>query len=160
MQYKHLALEERFLIHKLFQEGTSRRNIGRKLNRSHSTIIREVRNTGKRGYRYKQAKKFAKRRRTEASCVPRKMAEELWAIVEELLVRKRWSLEQIAGRLALQGVISVSVKWIYKRIWKDRAAGGALFRNLRRRGKKPNRRGRDDCGRGVQGGHKRTSRGG
>ena len=150
MQYKHLAQEERFLISKLLQAGYSYRKIGQKLRCSHSTVIREVnRNTGKRGYRHKQAHEFAKRRRGEASSVPRKMTKELWAMVNDLLVLKRWSPEQIAGRLCLQGVVSVSAKWIYKHIWEDRASGGTLFHHLRRRGKKPNRRGRNGSGRGV-----------
>ena len=77
------------------------------------------------------------------------MTEEIWAIVEDMLVRKRWSPEQIAGRLHLEGALSVSAKWIYSRIWADRTDGGTLYRYLRRRGRKPNRRGRDGSGRGV-----------
>ena len=150
MPYTHLAREERFLIYKLRQAGCSCRGIARKLKRSHSTVLREVkRNGGKRGYRYKQAEELAKRRRGEASATPRKMTEELWAVVERLLVQRRWSPEQIAGRLCLEGVVSVSAKWIYSRIWADRAAGGDLYRYLRRRGRKPKRRGRDGGGRGV-----------
>ena len=150
MSYTHLAQEERFLISKLLQAGWSRRKIASKLGRHHSTISREVkRNRAKKGYRHKQAEEFAKRRRREASSVPRKMTEELWAMVSSLLVKQHWSPEQIAGRLSLEGVVSVSAKWIYKRIWEDRATGGTLFQNLRRRGKKPNRRGRDGAGRGV-----------
>ena len=150
MQYTHLAREERFLISKLLQAGHSLREIGRKLGRSHSTVIREVkRNIGKRGYRHKQADEFAKSRRGEVSSGPRKMTKELWAMVNNLLIRRRWSPEQIAGRLRLEGTVSVSAKWIYTHIWEDRADGGTLFRYLRRRGKKPNRRGRDGSGRGV-----------
>ena len=77
------------------------------------------------------------------------MTKALWAIVRNLLVEQRWSLEQIAGRLRLEGIVSVSAKWIYSYIWADRAAGGTLYRYLRRRGKRPNRRGRDGSGRGV-----------
>ena len=77
------------------------------------------------------------------------MTKKLWAVVIDLLVLHHWSPEQIAGRLRLEGVVSVSAKWIYNYIWADRAAGGTLFRNLRRRGKKPCRRGRDGSGRGV-----------
>ena len=150
MSYTPLAQEKRFLISKLLQAGWSRRKIASKLGRHHSTISREVkRNRAKKGYRHKQAEEFAKRRRREASSVPRKMTEELWTMVSSLLVKQHWSPEQIAGRFSLEGVVSVSAKWIYKRIWEDRAAGGTLFQNLRRRGKKPNRRGRDGAGRGV-----------
>ena len=150
MPYTHLAPQERFLIHKRLQAGDSLRTIAKQLRRSHSTVIREIkRNTGKRGYRQKQADGLAKARRREVSSTPRKMTEALWETVEYLLVEKRWSPEQIAGRLRLDAVVSVSVKWIYKHIWDDRKAGGNLYRYLRRRGKKPNRRGRDGAGRGV-----------
>ena len=150
MPYTHLALEERFLIHKHLQADCSQRGIARHLDRDPSTISREIkRNTGKRGYRYKQADESAKRRRREASSVPSKMTEELRAMIISLLAEHRWSPEQIAGRLRREGVVSVSAKWIYNCIWADRAAGGTLYRYLRRRGKKPNRRGRDGGGRGV-----------
>lgn len=150
MSYKHLAREERFLIRHYLQEGCSQRKIAGTLRRSHSTISREIkRNTGRRGYRHKQADQFAKRRRREASSVPRNMTPERWEMVEDRLVNKHWSPDQIAGRLRREGVVSVSAKWIYNYIWEDRAAGGVLYRSLRRRGRKPNRRGRDGSGRGV-----------
>lgn len=150
MSYTHLAQEERFLIHKHLQAGRSYSEIGRELGRHHTTISREVkRNTGGRGYRYKQADESAKRRRSEASSVPRKMTKEIWAMIKELVTQERWSPEQIAGRLALRGVVSVSAKWIYHHIWEDKDAGGYLFLYLRRRGRKPNRRGRDGSGRGL-----------
>ena len=150
MQYKHLAREERLLIQELRQDGYSCHQIAFKLDRDHTTISRELkRNSTKGGYQYKQADEFARRRRSEASSVPRKMTEQLWAMIDDILVNKRWSPEQIAGRLRLEGVLSVSAKWIYEHIWADRAEGGILFRYLRRRGKKPNRRGRDGAGRGV-----------
>ncbi|MXW44079.1 MAG: IS30 family transposase, partial [Candidatus Dadabacteria bacterium] len=150
MSYKHLAQEERFLIHHYLQEGYSLRKIARILGRSHSTISREIRrNKGNRGYRHKQADQFAKRRRREASSVPRKMTQEHWAMVENRLVNKHWNPDQISGRFHRDGVVSVSAKWIYNYIWEDRKAGGVLHKSLRRRGKKPNRRGRDGSGRGV-----------
>ena len=130
MQYTHLALEERFPIYKLRQDGCSCHRIARELGRSHSTVIREVnRNKGKRGYRYKQADELAKQRRSEASSVPRKMTEELWATVVSLL-RRFWSPEQIAGRLRLEGKARISAKWIYEHIWRDRKAGRTLYRYL------------------------------
>lgn len=150
MPYKHLAQEERFLIQNLFQEGCSLRKIAKQLGRSPSTVSREVkRNKGKRGYRYKQANEFAERRRREASLTPRKITPEHWARIEHLLVHEHWSPEQIAGRLRRKEAVSISPKWIYYYIWADKADGGTLYKSLRRRGKKPNRRGRDGSGRGV-----------
>ena len=150
MSYKHLALEERFLIQELFQDGCPLRKIAKQLGRNPSTVSREVkRNKGKRGYRYKQANEFAKHRRAEASLTPRKITPEHWATIEDLLVHEHWSPEQIAGRLRRKGAVSISPKWFYDYIWADKADGGTLYKSLRRRGKKPNRRGRDGSGRGV-----------
>lgn len=134
MSYKHLAREERFLIRHHLQEGCSLREIAGTLGRDSSTISREIkRNTGGRGYRYKQADELAERRRREASSTPRKMTPEQWAVVEDRLVNERWSPDQISGRLRREGEFSVSAKWIYSHIWADRAAGGTLYKSLRRR---------------------------
>ena len=55
--YKHLTSEERHYIAIGIKQGMSKN----KINRSHSTIIREIgRNTGKRGYHFNQADDFSK----------------------------------------------------------------------------------------------------
>ena len=147
--FHHLTRDERCQIYALRKSGVSFRGIARDLRYSPSTISREVRrNSGRRGYRFKQADQLACERRHLASCRPRKMSAALWRGIEERLAQQ-WSPEQIAGRLRLDGIVSVSPSWIYRHVWSDRAAGGYLYRNLRRRGKKANRRGRDGAGRGV-----------
>ncbi len=66
--YRHLSYEERGQIHALKRRGDSIRAIARQLDRSPSTISREVqRNSGGRGYRYKQADQLARVRRQKAS---------------------------------------------------------------------------------------------
>ena len=147
MPYTHLAREEMFLVHKHLQVSCSYSEIVSQLQRHHTTISREVKRN--RGYRYKQADELTKRRRGKTSSTPRKMTEALWAMVDCQLVEKRWSPEQTAARLCRDGIVSVSARWIYSHLWADRATGGTLYKSLRRRGKKPNRRGRDGCGRGV-----------
>ncbi len=69
----HLTYEERCQIYALLKSGKSIRGIGKLLGRSHSTIIREVkRNSGGRGYRYLQADRLSKDRRSYVSMVPKK----------------------------------------------------------------------------------------
>ena len=56
MKYHHLTPDERYLIYILSQVGISRVKIAKELDRSPSTISREMsRNKGGRGYRPKQA---------------------------------------------------------------------------------------------------------
>ena len=144
--FHHLTLDERCQIYALRKSGVSFRGIARDLRCSPSTISREIRrNSGRRGYRFKQADQLACERRHLASCRSRKMSAAWWRGIEERLAQQ-WSPEQIAGRLRLDGIVSVSPSWIYRHVWSDRAAGGYLYRNLRRRGKKANRRGRDGAG--------------
>ena len=146
--YHHLTQDERCQIWGLKKSGLSQRDIGRELGRHHTTIRREMqRNSGGRGYRYKQAHNKATERRHRASSVPRKMTPALWQLVEEKLAAG-WSPEQISGRLLLEGQVMVGRMRIYEYVRTDRKAGGSLYKLLRRRGKKPNWRGGRHAGRG------------
>ena len=147
--YHHLTYGSRCQIYALKKSGLSIRGVARALEVSASTVSRELhRNGGRRGYRMKQAQRFSESRRRFASSRPRKLTEALWGRIEGKLCLQ-WSPQQIAGRLRLQGGASVGKTWIYRQVWKDRSNGGTLYRNLRRRGKKANRRGRCGAGRGV-----------
>ncbi len=147
--YHHLTYGSRCQIYALKKSGLSIRGVARALEVSASTVSRELRrNGGRRGYRMKQAQRFSESRRRLASTRPRKLTEALWGRIEGQL-RLQWSPQQIAGRLRLQGGRPVGKTWIYHQVWKDRSKGGTLYRNLRRRGKKANRRGRCGAGRGV-----------
>ena len=71
------------------------------------------------------------------------------AIIEGKL-RLQWSPEQIAGWLKKQGhPQAVSYETIYEYIWRDKRDGGNLYKELRHRGKKYNRRGSGKAGRGC-----------
>ena len=147
--YHHLTYAERCQIYGLKASGYSQRAIAREMNRSPATISRELRrNSGERGYRHKQAEHKARERRRAASSRPWKLTAELWSLIEGLL-GLAWSPQQIAGRLRLDGVVSVSTEWIYQYIRADRQRGGVLWRSLRRRGKKPNVTAGRDRGRGC-----------
>ena len=105
------------------------------------------RNSGKRGYRHGQAQGKAEGRRSAASSVPRRMTPDLWRMVEERLA-EGWSPEQISGRLRKEGHPMAGRQWIQRHVHADRRAGGRLWRHLRRRGKRPNRKGGAHAGRG------------
>ncbi len=103
--YLHLTCEQRCQIYALLQSGHSQAHIARQIGVDPSTISRElVRNTGARGYRFKQAHEKASQRREEASDKPRKMTPDLVELIEEKLTQEQWSPDQISGRLAKDGV--------------------------------------------------------
>ena len=114
-----------------------------------STIHREIqRNHGKRGYRYKQAQEKALERR-RSSPQKRKMRASMIAIIEEKL-NLQWSPEQISGWLKKQEYQeAVSHETIYRYVWEEKKRGGLLYKQLRHRGKKYNKRGSKRAGRGC-----------
>ena len=148
--YLHLTCEQRCQIYALLQSGHSQAHIARKIGVDPSTISRElVRNTGARGYRFKQAHEKASQRRKEASDKPRKMTPDLVELIEEKLTQEQWSPDQISGRLAKDGVACISHERIYQHVWKDKKDGGTLYLHLRHSGKKYNKRKGKNSGRGL-----------
>ncbi len=149
--YQHLTYEQRCQIYTLLKRGESQSAIAQFIGVSQSTVSREMtRNSGKRGYRFKQAHIKACKRRYEASSIPRKLIPSLQVFIEYLLTKKQWSPEQISGWLErIYKKAIISGERIYQHIWQDKARGGALYKHLRRRGKKYNKRGNKLAGRGL-----------
>lgn len=122
MNYTHLTQEERYQISTLLREGFSKRYIAWRLNRSPSTISREIaRNRARNGYFAKHAHKLAQRRHCPN---PKRIPYDIWVQVIAYL-DLQWSPEQIASH------ISVSLHSIYRFIQQDKSRGGVLFHNLR-----------------------------
>lgn len=137
--YQQLAYEQRCQITVLKKRGYSQQEIARSVGVSQSTISRELRrNTGERGYRYKQAQKKAERRRKEASKAT-KMTLGMIAIIESKL-RIKWSPEQISGWLLNEQEELISPESVYLHVWADKQSGGDLYTHLRRQGKKYDKR--------------------
>lgn len=137
MSYTHLSQDERYQIHRLFRARVSIRWISELLNRSASSISRELKRNADNGvYRAAIAQRISAQRRTQASAVPQISLSE-WRIVEDRL-REEWSPEQIAG----WGEVDVSHERIYQHIAQDRQSGGSLWKCLRRRRKQR----RNRCG--------------
>ncbi len=97
-RYKQLCLEERCSIARLHQEGQSVRQIATVVDRSPSTIAREIRRNSSRqqGYRPGYAQEQARARRWSGSKLERD--EALRATVLDKLALG-WSPEQVAGYL-------------------------------------------------------------
>lgn len=134
--YHHLTYEQRCQIEALLKSGISRSGCADQLGVHRSAITRELaRNSGGRGYRFKQAQGKTDERRRKAAKARNKMTPALIARIEADLTERQWSPEQIAGRLRLEGGPSVSHERIYQHIRADKKAGGTLWKHLRHRGK-------------------------
>lgn len=133
MSYNHLTEEERYQIDDLKREGFSQKEIAKKLGRSPSTLSRELsRNRGERGWRPRQAQLSAiERLITRGMHNARRVSESAWKYAEKHLVEDQWSPEQIAGRLELEGLETISHETIYQRLFEDKKKGGILHTHLR-----------------------------
>ena len=148
--YHHLTIDQRCQLYTLKARGESLSLIAREIGVSTSTVSREIkRNTGKRGYRYKQAHEKAKERRCHTNHTKLKMTNITILLIEEKL-RMQWSPEQISGWLKKEkDTTAVSHETIYKYIWAEKSMGGLLYKELRHNGKKYNKRSKGTSGRGC-----------
>lgn len=113
-QYSHLSLEERCTIAQLHQAGRSKHQIAAALDRSPSSISRELkRNSGRQvGYKPSYAQEQTRARRWRGSRLERDA--ELRSFVLDHL-KRGWSPEQIAGRLKRQrAALTISHESIYR----------------------------------------------
>ena len=148
MNYTHITREERYQIYALKKAGHKQNEIAEVLERSESTISRELsRNCGRRGYRPKQAHSKSVERQSSNA---RTIDDATWQFAQDRLL-EQWSPEQISGHAA------ISPETVYQRVYADKRAGGLLWKNLRsqklrkkrygkaeRRGTIPNRLSIDD----------------
>ncbi len=127
--YTQLTREERYQIYALKAAGHNQVEIAKIIGRHKSTISRELaRNRGLRGYRPKQADRFAvKRRQIKVSS---RISADVWMRVEQLL-REDWSPEQVSNWLQNEEDTRISHEWIYQYILRNKQRGGDLHCHLR-----------------------------
>jgi IS30 family transposase len=130
MTYKHLTREERYQIHALRRQNIRPAVIAAQLNRSRSTITRELkRNAGNKGYKPAKAHDRARTRQSTRRNA-RQFDAQHWSQVHRYL-RLQLSPEQVSGRLKLEGGLRISHECIYQHIYNDKRAGGDLLKHLR-----------------------------
>ncbi len=130
MNYNQLTEYERYQIYMLKKAGHKQNEIAELLNRSPSTISRELsRNAGLRGYRPKQAQLLSNTRRREAhkAC---KLTQPIKQAIATL-IRKELSPQQVADYLARHKGVSLHHETIYQLIYTDKSEGGDLYSHLR-----------------------------
>lgn len=150
-KHSHLGHALRCQIYALKKRDLSQRDIARELGIDQSTVSRELkRNSGKRGYRYKQAENKARARRASVYI---KRTRKLSGFTLKLVISKlkeKWSPEQISGTLNRDHKIKICHEMIYQYIYQNKRSGGNLYKYLRRKGKKYQKRGaRKYAGRGY-----------
>lgn len=129
--YKHLTYEERSIIGHYRLRRFSLREIARRMNRSVSTISREIKRN-----KYTSGKYIAYhaqsyyRGRIKRSRQGSNFTSKEWQLVLKLLA-KQYSPEQISGRLKREGKLSISHETIYTYIWNDKKHEGELYKHLR-----------------------------
>jgi IS30 family transposase len=132
MSYRQITSEERYMIARLRQHGFNQSETADILGRHRSSISRELRRNSSAhdgSYRPFVASHRARARRSRSRRNTRFTVHH-WQQVHQLL-RRQWSPEQIAGRLRLEGTLRISHETIYTHVWRDKAAGGQLWRHLR-----------------------------
>src|SRR3990167_4053279 len=131
-KYHQLTQEERYRITAHRMAGSSKADIARLLQRHPSTIGRELRRnaTAHDGdYRAEKAHSYATARRRRCRRGAQFSAENMARVA--VLLRRRWSAEQISGTLKKTGELNISIETIYRRIRWDKKVGGDLWRHTR-----------------------------
>lgn len=134
MSYSHLSSEERYVIGVFRQRGLSIREIAEATSRSASTISRELLRNSRSADSYDPvvAEKTARHRQHQRSLRRWKLTEQMRREITDRLQRGD-SPDIIAGRCRREGREMVSGEWIYQLVYRDQAAGGALWRCLPRK---------------------------
>lgn len=130
-QYNRLTREQRYAIETLLRKGEHLAEIARNLGLASSSISREVRRDGmsRQSYSCSQAQRHAEQ--SLRSKAHSQIESKVWELVVDRLQNQQWSPEQISNTLKIEGLASVSHESIYQHVYRDRRAGGELFRHLR-----------------------------
>jgi len=130
--YRQITYEERYTLGLLRRQGLSPAAIAQVLGRHRSTVLREVRRNRAASdgtYRPQLADWYARGRRSRSRRNTHFGIDD-FRLVERLL-RRKWSPEQISGRLRRDNTLSISHETIYRHAWTDKAVGGSLYKHLR-----------------------------
>jgi len=130
----HLTFQEREILYRMKRFEKPIAEIAETLGRHRSSIYRELgRNTGGRGYRPQQAQRLADERR-EVCRQPTKMSNpELKKYVSQKL-KKKWSPEQIAGRIRKDLPHKTNYRVSYQTIYNWLVTDASELREHLRRG--------------------------
>ena len=121
MKYKHLSILEREKLQELYWQKVSIRKISKILDRSHSSILRELNKNfpkGQKKYTPRLANERALFKRTIRGRTDRLKTKEIRKYVTSHL-KERWSPEQISIRIKIDLKESISHEAIYQYIYNQ-----------------------------------------
>lgn len=144
MPYRHFSIEEREIIAFRLAEGKNPNQIAKELGRHHSSVSAEIeRNNIDGDYYPARAQALAEHRRCESKS-PWKMSNPAIATYVKCGLKRRWSPEQIAGRMKMdhseEEAMRISHTTIYHWIQEDKRQGGRWRTFLRQSRKKRRKR--------------------
>ena len=147
---KHLTQEERYKISTLLELGMKKKEIAIRLGRNRATIYRELkRNSDLRNGSYNAnlaQRKTDKRHKEKVKHIV--FTEEMKGYVINKL-QSDLSPEQIKGEAVKLSLPCVSHERIYQCVWEDKKQDGKLYLHLRNQGRKYQKRGDKQAGRGC-----------
>ena len=129
MAYHQFTQNERVALMYLSQVGLSYREIGRRLKRSHSTIVRELKRNGRAFGTYccDAAHNQAEARKKKPRHHIKQSNKPLCDYVENKL-QEDWSPETIAGRLQIDfprnSTMRISPETVYQWVFNNAQQGG------------------------------------
>ena len=126
--YAQLTYDQRYHIYTFLKAGFCQTEIAEAIGVNKSTISRELRrNRGRKGYRPKQAQRFAHERQNKTQA---RIKAEDWRLIESL-ISLDWSPEQISDYCKGNQIVHISHEWVYQYIYQDKRGGGSLWKHLR-----------------------------
>lgn len=154
MSYAHLTYNDRYVIHHLVIHGLSYREIGRRLNRHHTTISREIKRNWKGWGKYwhEPSQQEADTKKHIARHVRKRNNKKLYNYVTHR-IKQEWSPEEIAKRIeqdySEDVSMRISTEAIYQWVYQDGQASGSLYQHLRRHHKRRRRQRKHGTKRGL-----------
>ena len=150
---KHLTAQQRYEISFRLQNKERPTDIARALGVHRSTISREIRRNKAPHGRYNAEKaQWLSDRRMSARKHYTVLTDEIKVYIDHKLTQEQWSPEQISGRRRALGLPTISHETIYRYVWEEKHKWGKpLYKHLRHRGRRYNKRGSSYKTRGIPG---------
>lgn len=139
--YRQITSGERYTLSALRKQGFSQAAIAQHMGRHPSTISRELKRNSARFdgcYRPSIACERTSGRRSRSRRNSRFTRADLELV--EILLKEKFSPEQVAAYLRQVGLLQISHETIYKHVWRDKKNDGALWTHLRCSPKKNRKR--------------------